>query len=228
MTSESRHVRRAHRTGPARRGVRIRLRPGQTSRSGHPGLGKPPSRRWDGRWFVESPMGRVGPRLRTRATSTACLITTVTLPSGQVFYNPMRVTTDGKAAARWCSRLRRQPDTTDEEFGARRGCRGRRPDPAQAHRRRAQPDRRSPRPRARVLPDPGTRCGSTSAGPEREQGRSRRAAALPCRRRRTPMLDLRQAPSARHGSRGNAISQGQEAHRVARPRPGRSNSSFSW
>ena len=47
----------------------------------------------DGHWFVETPMGRVGFAFVER-NSYGVLDHEVTLPSGEVFYNPMRVVPD--------------------------------------------------------------------------------------------------------------------------------------
>ena len=68
----------------------------------------------DGEWIADSPMGRVGVRFAT-ANQFGVLDHDVTLPSGQVFHNPMRVVADGDASEVVFT-VRRQPEMTDEEF----------------------------------------------------------------------------------------------------------------
>jgi hypothetical protein len=65
-------------------------------------------------WFVDSPMGRVGLRFAP-PNEFGVLDHDVTLPSGEVFLNPMRVVPDGDACEVVFT-LRRQPGMTDEEF----------------------------------------------------------------------------------------------------------------
>jgi hypothetical protein len=68
----------------------------------------------DGQWFVETPMGRVGFAFVER-NAYGVLDHEVTLPSGEVFYNPMRVVTDGDGCEAVFT-LRRLPGMSDEEF----------------------------------------------------------------------------------------------------------------
>src|SRR5258708_6937275 len=65
-------------------------------------------------WFVETPMGRVGFAFAPR-NDLGVLDHDVSLPSGEVFYNPMRVLPDGDACEVVFT-LRRQQGMTDEEF----------------------------------------------------------------------------------------------------------------
>ena len=78
-----------------------------------PGLGSSIERR-DGQWVMESPMGRIvldpAPR-----NDYGVLDHIVTLPSGETFYNPIRVTADG-AGCEIVFALRRQPGVSDEEY----------------------------------------------------------------------------------------------------------------
>lgn len=67
-----------------------------------------------GRWYVETGMGRVEIRFAER-NPFGVLDHDVTLPSGETFYNPMRVTPDG-ANAEVVFTLRRQPDMSDADF----------------------------------------------------------------------------------------------------------------
>ena len=68
----------------------------------------------DGQWIVESPMGRVVVAFAAR-NGFGVLDHDVTLPSGETFYNPMRVTVDG-TGCEVVFTLRRQPGTSDEDF----------------------------------------------------------------------------------------------------------------
>ena len=68
----------------------------------------------DGRWFVETPSGRVG-LVFAKRNAFGVLDHEVTLPSGEVIYNPMRVVPHGKGSEVIFS-LRRLPEMTDEEF----------------------------------------------------------------------------------------------------------------
>ncbi len=68
----------------------------------------------DGRWFVDTASGRVGFAFVERNTF-GVLDHDVTLPSGEVIYNPMRVIRDG-AGCEVVFTLRRLPDMTDEDF----------------------------------------------------------------------------------------------------------------
>lgn len=68
----------------------------------------------DGRWYVDSPMGRVGFAFVER-NPFGVLDHEVTLPSGEVIYNPMRVIPDGDGCEAVFT-LRRMPGVSDEEF----------------------------------------------------------------------------------------------------------------
>ena len=65
-------------------------------------------------WFVETGTGRVGFAFAPR-NDLGVLDHDVTLPSGEVVYNPMRVIKDGDACEVVFT-LRRRNDMTDEEF----------------------------------------------------------------------------------------------------------------
>jgi hypothetical protein len=68
----------------------------------------------DGQWIVESPMGRIVVAFAAR-NEFGVLDHDVTLPSGETFYNPMRVTVDG-TGCEVVFPLRRQRGTSDEDF----------------------------------------------------------------------------------------------------------------
>jgi Polyketide cyclase / dehydrase and lipid transport len=68
----------------------------------------------DGQWFVETGSGRVGLAFAERNTF-GVLDHEVTLPSGEVIYNPMRVVPHGDGSEVVFS-LRRLPDMSDEDF----------------------------------------------------------------------------------------------------------------
>lgn len=68
----------------------------------------------DGQWFVETSEGRVGVAFAPR-NEYGVLDHEVTLPSGDVIYNPMRVVPDGDGCEVVFS-LRRLPDMSDEDF----------------------------------------------------------------------------------------------------------------
>jgi hypothetical protein len=68
----------------------------------------------DGKWFVETAGGRVGFAFAERNTH-GILDHDVTLPSGEVIYNPMRVIRNGDGCDVVFS-LRRLPGMSDEEF----------------------------------------------------------------------------------------------------------------
>lgn len=68
----------------------------------------------DGRWFVDSPMGRVGLTFAPR-NEFHVLDHDVTLPSGEVIYNPMRVIAEG-SASEVVFTLRRRPGMSDADF----------------------------------------------------------------------------------------------------------------
>ncbi|MGZ4436153.1 MAG: SRPBCC family protein [Nocardioidaceae bacterium] len=66
------------------------------------------------RWFTESPMGRVTFTFAPR-NDFGVLDHDVTLPSGMIVYNPLRVISDGEE---WevVFTLGQRPDMTDEDF----------------------------------------------------------------------------------------------------------------
>jgi hypothetical protein len=68
----------------------------------------------DGQWFVETSMGRVGFAFVER-NDHGILDHDVTLPSGEVFYNPMRVIRDGDGSEVVFT-LRRASNATDDDF----------------------------------------------------------------------------------------------------------------
>jgi hypothetical protein len=68
----------------------------------------------DGQWFVETGSGRVGLAFAER-NKFGVLDHEVTLPSGEVIYNPMRVVPHGDGCEVVFS-LRRLPDMSDEDF----------------------------------------------------------------------------------------------------------------
>jgi hypothetical protein len=68
----------------------------------------------DGQWFVQTPTGQVGFAF-TPWNTYGVLDHEVTLSSGEVLYNPMRVTRNGSGSEVIFS-LRRSPGMTDEEF----------------------------------------------------------------------------------------------------------------
>jgi hypothetical protein len=67
-----------------------------------------------GRWFVDTSPGRVGVAFAERNT-LGVLDHDVTLPSGEVVYNPMRVVPDG-AGSEVEFILRRRPEMSDDDF----------------------------------------------------------------------------------------------------------------
>ena len=68
----------------------------------------------DGRWFVETPMGRVGFAFVER-NAFGVLDHEVTLPLGEVIYIPMRVLPDGDGCEVVFT-LRRLPGMSDQDF----------------------------------------------------------------------------------------------------------------
>ncbi|HYN96557.1 MAG TPA: SRPBCC family protein [Pilimelia sp.] len=68
----------------------------------------------DGRWTMESPMGRIVVSFAPR-NEFGVLDHHVTLASGETFYNPMRVTSVG-AGSEIVFTLRRQAGRSDEDF----------------------------------------------------------------------------------------------------------------
>jgi hypothetical protein len=84
-----------------------------------PGLGSSVENS-DGRWFVQTSMGRAGFAFVPR-NEYGVLDHDVTLPSGEVVYNPMRVIPDGHACEVVFT-LRRRPGMSDAEFSADAGA----------------------------------------------------------------------------------------------------------
>jgi hypothetical protein len=78
-----------------------------------PGLGSKVEQ-VDGRWFVETSDGRVGVAF-ARPNDYGVLDHEVTLPTGEVVSNPMRVVADGVGCEVVFS-LRRVPDMSDQDF----------------------------------------------------------------------------------------------------------------
>jgi len=70
----------------------------------------------DGEWVVESPMGRLTIRFAD-PNGLGVLDHTVTLASGETFYNPMRVIQHG-TGSEVVFTLRRSDDQSDDEFEA--------------------------------------------------------------------------------------------------------------
>jgi polyketide cyclase/dehydrase/lipid transport protein len=68
----------------------------------------------DGRWMVDSPMGRVAVAFAP-GNDFGVLDHDVTLPSGETIHNPMRVTPDG-TGSEVVFTLRRQPGMSDKDF----------------------------------------------------------------------------------------------------------------
>jgi len=68
----------------------------------------------DGRWFVETPAGRAGFAF-VEGDEFGVLDHEVTLPSGDVIYNPMRVVPGGDGCEVVFT-LRRLPDMSDADF----------------------------------------------------------------------------------------------------------------
>jgi polyketide cyclase/dehydrase/lipid transport protein len=78
-----------------------------------PGLGRSVEQ-VDGQWFADSPMGRVSFAFVPR-NDYGVLDHDVTLPSGDIIYNPMRVTKNG-SGSEVVFTLRRLPGMNDEDF----------------------------------------------------------------------------------------------------------------
>jgi hypothetical protein len=70
--------------------------------------------RIDGQWIAESPMGRIVLGWTPR-NGYGVLDHHVTVPSGETFYNPMRVTTCGEGSEVVFS-VRRRPGLSDDDF----------------------------------------------------------------------------------------------------------------
>ena len=79
-----------------------------------PGLGASVEK-VDGQWVADSPMGRVAFAF-VPPNVYGVLDHEVTLPSGDVVTNPMRVIPDGAAACDVVFTVRRQPGMSDEDF----------------------------------------------------------------------------------------------------------------
>ncbi|MFE4664387.1 SRPBCC family protein [Streptomyces sp. NPDC056716] len=69
----------------------------------------------DGRWIADSPMGRVEVVFVPR-NDFGVLDHDVTLPSGEVVHNPVRVIADGASASEVLFTLRRRDGMTEEQF----------------------------------------------------------------------------------------------------------------
>ena len=111
MASESRHI--AERIGrPAGEVYDYASDPANLPRWA-PGLGSS-AEKADGRWFVETSMGRVGFAFVPR-NDLGVLDHDVTLPTGEVVHNPMRVIADG-SGCEVVFTLRRRPGMSDDEF----------------------------------------------------------------------------------------------------------------
>jgi hypothetical protein len=80
-----------------------------------PGLGSSVEK-VDGRWYVETSEGRVGFAFVQR-NEYGVLDHYVTMPSGEIVYNPMRVIADG-SSCEVVFTLRRRPGPSDEDFRA--------------------------------------------------------------------------------------------------------------
>ena len=78
-----------------------------------PGLGNSVEQ-VDGRWFVDTPTGRVGVAFAPR-NQYGVLDHDVTLPSGEIIHMPVRVITDG-SGCEVVFTLRRLPGMSDEDF----------------------------------------------------------------------------------------------------------------
>jgi hypothetical protein len=74
----------------------------------------------DGAWFVDTAMGRVGLAFAERNTF-GVLDHEVTLPTGEVIYNPMRVFPDGDGSEIVFT-VRRRPDMSDKDFAEDAGA----------------------------------------------------------------------------------------------------------
>jgi hypothetical protein len=72
----------------------------------------------DGRWYIQTQGGRLAVDFAPR-NEFGVLDHDVTMPSGEIVYNPMRVIADDAGAAKGCEvvfSLRRQAGMSDEEF----------------------------------------------------------------------------------------------------------------
>lgn len=111
MSSESRHI-SEHIDRTAADVYAYASDPANLS-SWAPGLGSSVEK-VDGQWFVQTPEGRAAFAFAA-PNDFGVLDHTVTLPSGEVVYVPMRVIADGKASEVVFT-LRRRPGMTDDEF----------------------------------------------------------------------------------------------------------------
>jgi hypothetical protein len=68
----------------------------------------------DGEWVAESPMGKIIVKF-AESNEYGVLDHDVTLPSGETFYNPMRVIADGEGCEVVFT-LRQRPEMTDDDF----------------------------------------------------------------------------------------------------------------
>lgn len=68
----------------------------------------------DGDWVVESPMGQIVVKF-AEGNEHGVLDHDVTLPSGEIFYNPMRVIADGEGCEIVFT-LRQRPEMSDDDF----------------------------------------------------------------------------------------------------------------
>ena len=99
---------------PAREVYEFAMEPANLPRWA-PGLGTAVEQ-VDGRWFVQTSAGRLGLAFAPR-NDFGVLDHDVSLPSGEVVYNPMRVIADGDGCEIVFT-LRRREGVTDEEFAA--------------------------------------------------------------------------------------------------------------
>jgi hypothetical protein len=113
MTSESRHLSEWI-DRPAGEVYEYALEPANLPRWA-PGLGSSVEK-LDDRWFVETSAGRAGFAF-VRRNEFGVLDHDVTLPSGEVVYNPMRVIADDRGCEVVFT-LRRRPGMSDENFKA--------------------------------------------------------------------------------------------------------------
>ena len=113
MTSESRHLSEWI-DRPAGVVYKYALEPANLPEWA-PGLGSSVEK-VDDRWFVETPEGHAGFAFVPR-NEYGVLDHDVTLPSGEVVYNPMRVIADDRGCEVVFT-LRRRPGMSDEDFRA--------------------------------------------------------------------------------------------------------------
>jgi hypothetical protein len=79
------------------------------------GLAESAVRMVEGRWVADSPMGEVGVQFAP-PNEFGVLDHDVTLPGGQVVYNPMRVIPDGDGSSEVIFTVRHRPEMSDDEF----------------------------------------------------------------------------------------------------------------